>query len=383
MSKKILIVFSAIIGIFLVAYLMISMGILNFETVGEDNETPMSVISVEDLQDGCYYIWHDDNKTDIQDDLKGTAEKTVFSLCPSGEINWTKNTYIDHTIWFTSSNDDDIPTFYPGDALLYISSTTVPYEGISWERFADYGYTIGVANMEDDLSGHYYIINSGEYGYSGYIYADSDANVLSQYQNVSNLFLDKIGSVKVRDNFISDGGTIFGLEKNKKYVCEWYTGTYYQDFEMKADVHAFGSMETFMTYDYEFLHSNCISIIMPTWLKTGYYYIDGLGFFRYLSSSSDAEKYNGKAYDSEIDWNDPIIIYDENGLIEYDPTSDYQAITEPAFEAEMDTKKTEMTINSEQITDEQEVEYTETKRDEEGDGGAENYEYIYNEVIIP
>jgi hypothetical protein len=312
-------------------------------------------------------------------DLQGTAEETVFRLCPSGEINWSKNTYINHTIWFTSSNDDTIPTFYPGDALLYISSTEVPYKGINWERFADYGYTIGVANMEGDQSGHYYIVNSGDYGYSGYISPDSDANDLSQYQNISNLFLDKIGSVKVRDNFISDGGTVVGLEKDKKYVCEWYTGTYYQDYEMKADVHAFGSMETFTTYDYEFLHSNCIAITIPTWLKTGYYYIEGIGFFRYLSAY-DAESYNGKAYDSEIDWNNPIILYDENGLIEYDPTSDNQAVSGKTVEAETIIEKTETQVNAEWITDNQNIEYTE---DEEGDGGAEDYEYIYNEIIVP
>jgi len=42
--------------------------------------------------------------------------------------------------------------------------------------------------------------------------------------------------------------------------------------------------------------------------------------FRYVSSY-DADVYNGKAYDSNIEWNNPIILYDENGFIKYDPTS--------------------------------------------------------------
>ena len=38
---------------------------------------------------------------------------------------------------------------------------------------------------------------------------------------------------------------------------------------MTANVHTFGFLESFTTYDYEFLHSNCIEIAIPSWFKTG------------------------------------------------------------------------------------------------------------------
>lgn len=280
--------------------------------------------SVEDLEDGCFYVWHNENQPDIKVDLKGTVNENVFRKCPSGLKNWENNdTGICHTIWFDTSNDMEIPVLYPGDELIYISNSSIPHEGIQWERFGDYGYTIGIANLSQDQSGHYYITNSdGEY--KGYINPNSDAMQLGDLVEASELFIDKLGSVPVRDGFVSEGGTLFGLSKDTKYLCEWYTGTFYQDYEMTANTHAFCSLEMFTTYDYEFLHSNCISITIPEWLKTGCYYVNGIGFFRYVSGDNKY-KYNGKPYDSDIDWNDKIIIYDENNFLLYDPSTGFES----------------------------------------------------------
>lgn len=354
MNKKILISLLSVAIIGTLAYILYSAGMLSFKTIEEEGEATKTVLSVDALENNRYYVWHNENESGIKEDLNGTAHTGVFLLCPAGDTNWDKDSMIDHTVWFTSSNDSDIPTLRPGDELLYISPLYVPYDGINWERYADFGYTIGVANMVGDNSGHYRIINSEGKGYKGYIYPASDANVLNQYTNISNLFLDKIGGVPIRDEQITDGGTVSGLEKDKKYVCEWYTGTYYQDYEMRADIHTFCHMESFTTYDYEFLHSNCISVTIPDWLKTGYYYVDGIGFFRYVSRD-DEPQYNGTAYDAAIDWNDPIVIYDEDGNVLYDPITGKDARTE-----------TSVTQDTEQDTDE----------------GAESYETISDEIPV-
>lgn len=325
-KKGIIIIFFIALPV-IILFVLIFSGIIPspFKTLeGEQAKETEEVISVDDLQDNCYYVWHNDNQSDIAKDLRGTTQEGVFKLCPVGLTNWKDNENIRHTIWFDTRNDGDIPTLYTGDELIYISGTDIPYEGIEWERFADYGYTIGVANLEGDQSGHYRIINSTEDGYTYYVNPESDAAQLMQFVNTSELFIDKIGSVCVRDDFVSAGGTLLGLDKDTKYVCEWYMGTYYQDFEMTADTHVFCHLEKFTTYQYEFLHSNCISITIPKWLKTGYYYVSGLGFFRYVSKD-DIYRYNGKAYDAGIDWNNPMILYDENGSLEYDPSTGFES----------------------------------------------------------
>lgn len=374
MKKKTLIVSLIALGVIALIIVFISTGVISFDTFSQNNKTITEAASVKDLTNGCYYVWHNEKTDDITNDLDGISEENVFKLCPTGALNWGKDTFINHTIWFTSTNDIDIPTLYEGDKLLYISSTSVPYKGIEWERFADYGYTIGVANLEGDDSGHYRIINSDGDGYKGYVYSDSDVNELNQYLTVSNLFIDKIGGKKIRDTSISEGGTILNLTKDKSYVCEWYTGTYYQDFKMKANIHTFSHLEEFTTYQYDFLHSNCIEIIIPDWLKTGYYYIDGIGMFRYVTSE-DNYYYNGNSYDENVDWNDPIILYDQDGNMIYNPSTglDKRFDEENASSIQTEQNNTANVNLTENVT-----QYDNTDEDV----GVEQYEDISNEVIV-
>ena len=329
MKNKIMFIALIIVLFVAVVFLLFNLNFLSFpemETMDKEKESPKYVMSVDDLENERFYIWHNDKESNIKKDLSGTTSIKTFKKCPEGKRNWDNDDFgISHTLWFNLSNDIDIPVCYPEDKLIYISSSKIPFEGIQWERFGDYGYTIGVANLIGDKSGHYHIENSNN-GYESYLNPDSDAIQLQKFTNVSELFIDKLGNVSVRENFVSDGGTLFGLNKGTKYVCEWYSGTFFQDYEMTADTHAFCSLETFTTYDYEFLHSNCISIDIPAWLKTGCYYVNGIGFFRYISEN-DMYKYNGKAYDPNIDWNDRIIIYDENDFLLYDPSTGYESDT--------------------------------------------------------
>lgn len=374
MKKRHLIFSLIVLGIVAFIIVMISTGGISFETFGENEQTQKHVNSVNDLADGCYYIWHDEKNNDITDDLEGVADSDVFKLCPSGSVNWDSDSFIEHTIWFSSTKDEDIPTLHAGDKLLYVSSTNVPYEGIEWERFADYGYTIGVANMKGDTSGHYYITNDDGESFDGYVFGDSDTNQLNEnFSSASTLFLDKIGGSDVRENSISDGGTILNLKKDKEYVCEWYTGTIYQDFKMKANIHTFGSLETFTTYDYEFLHSNCIEIVIPDWFKTGYYYIAGTGLFRYVSEE-DEDLYNGNAYDENVNWNDPIKQYDEYNNLIYDPSTGVDKRDENNDSSDSQANNGETQSNESDS-------YSNDTVIDEGDAGVEEYESIGSEII--
>lgn len=379
MKNKILIFITAVVVIVVVIYILVVKGILVLPTIGMDSETKTTIISADDLEDGCYYIWHN-SKSTIQDDLQGTMDEDAFKICPQGIINWNENANVAHTIWFTSISDIEIPTLYPGDKLIYVSSTKVPYEGIKWERYADYGYTIGVANMISDSSGHYRIVADLENGYEGFINMKSDAAALAKYEAVSELFLDKIGNVPVRENLVSEGGTILGLEKNGKYICEWYTGTYFQDYEMTANNHTFCYIEGFTTYDYEFLHSRCVSITIPEWFKTGYYFVEGVGFFRYVSME-DLSVYNGSVYDENVNWNDPIILYDERNLVIYDPSVGIDKRTVEQKNANTKTKAAPKTTTKQSTSNANSKKESDEMQDD-GDLGADYYEDFYEEHYV-
>lgn len=382
MKKKKLYFFLIVFGIIAFIVIMIVTGVIKLDTFSQNNQTKSTASSVDDLSDNCYYVWHDPKSKDINKDLMQSATTNAFKLCPSGTVNWGKDSFITHTIWFTGNEDKNIPTLYSGDKLLYVSSNNIPYEGIEWERFADYGYTIGVANMVVDESGHYHISNDDGKGFNGYVCSVSDANQLNEnFTAVSNLFLDKIGGIKIRKDNVTEGGTVKNLVKNKEYVCEWYTGTIYQDFKMTANVHTFGLLESFTTYDYEFLHSNCIEISIPSWFKSGYYYVAGIGMFRYVSKS-DASLYNGKEYDENINWNVPIILYDDNGDLIYDPSTGVDKRNGDENEnVSAGNGKNNSTEQNSTNSDQDIIESQSNTSEDEGDEGAEYYDDFGDETI--
>lgn len=291
---------------------------------GENAKIASSFSDVNELSSGKAYVWHHEGGN-IKDDLSKKADSNIFFTCIKGDYNFKNQEMemaVEHprSIWISSDIDDSIPTVRKDDLLIYVSSTAVP-DGIVFERFADYGYSIGVSNMIKDGGGHYCIeyaaVDEDDYKYS--IDMNSDASQLSDLAAIERLYLDKVGDTKVREDNVSDGGTVLGLKKDKSYVCEFYTGTYYQDFKLTANIHMFSSLERFTSYEYEFMHSNFIVISIPDYFKSGYYFVNGVGLFRYVAEE-DEGIYNGEAYDEAIDWNDPIVVYNENGEVIEDPS---------------------------------------------------------------
>jgi len=318
---------AVILVVLIVAGLIITklLGIDLFVTAGGLSEgKPLAYSSADDLVSGKAYVWHHEG-ADITDDLSKDAKKDVFFTCITGDYNF-KNQELEEelnyprSIWIDDDTDENIPTVTSADKLVYVSNTDVP-DSIIFERFADYGYTIGISNLIADKGGHYYIeymdVDDDDYKY--FIDMKSDAAQVTELEAVTRLYLDKAGDVKVNEQSVSDGGTVLGLKKGKTVTCEFYTGTYYQDFNLTANIHSFSSMERFVSYDYEFMHSSFIVIDIPEYLKSGYYFVNGVGLFRYVSDE-DLSSYNGKAYDEGIDWNDPIILYNEDGTVKYDPS---------------------------------------------------------------
>lgn len=351
-KKKMLIISGIVIALIVVAVVVAPfLGIDLFATLsGSVEEQPNSYSSVDALSSGKAYVWHHEGGN-IEEDLKRDVGQNVFFACIKGEYNFKKEelgTTINYprAIWIDSATDNQIPTVTSKDKLIYVSSTEVPQE-IIFERFADYGYSIGISNMVSDMGGHYYFTfadtDEDDYKYS--IDMKSDAAQLADLQTITRLYLDKVGNTRVTEENISDCGTVLGLKKDKVYTCEFYTGTYYQDFNLTANIHCFSSLERFTSYNYEFMHSNFIVIEIPEYFKSGYYFVNGVGLFRYVADK-DVTKYNGEPYDENINWNDPIIEYDEDGVVIYDPSDpDFMERQKEALIEEKSDKGEEMEID--------------------------------------
>ena len=69
--------------------------------------------------------------------------------------------------------------------------------------------------------------------------------------------------------------------------------------------------------------------------------MNGVGLFRYVAEE-DAKKYNGKAYDENINWNEPMILYNEDGTVLFDPSDpdryekDIDEISDPGDYGDVD-----------------------------------------------
>ena len=93
------------------------------------------------------------------------------------------------------------------------------------------------------------------------------------------------------------------------------------------------------------MHSNFIVIEIPEYFKSGYYFVNGVGLFRYVADK-DVTKYNGEPYDENINWNDQIIEYDEDGVVIYDPSDpDFMERQKEALIEEKSDKGEEMEID--------------------------------------
>lgn len=223
---------------------------------------------IDQLADGGYYVRHGD----------------VYYQPYFGQTSFTPDRTVtakdDKRVAWYGEDYANIPTMNKGDTIVYHS--TQPFtEGITIERFEDFGYTVGICQMKEASSGRYsFATDSRNFN----VDIKSDAGTLCQNGKTTATF-DKIGGVNLRAGNISRAGTIIGLSKDKTYDCDIYIGTDLHEYKIKADVKALCSMEVFEITDYSFNRSKTITFKFPNNLQSGYYNIGGFGIVRYINSA--------------------------------------------------------------------------------------------------
>ena len=223
---------------------------------------------IDQLADGGYYVRHGD----------------VYYQPYFGQTSFTPDRTVtakdDKRVAWYGEDYANIPTMNKGDTIVYHS--TQPFtEGITIERFEDFGYTVGICQMKEASSGRYSFATDSR---SFNVDIKSDAGTLCQNGETSATF-DKIGGVNLRAGNISRAGTIIGLSKGKTYDCDIYIGTDLHECKIKADVKALCSMEVFEIKDYSFNRSKTITFKFPKNLQSGYYNVGGFGIVRYINSA--------------------------------------------------------------------------------------------------
>lgn len=283
------------------------------------DESLVSTCDSNKLYSGQYYVWHDEAQNnitrDINTDLSKFKDYTYDIFQPVyKESDPTKNTHEednDRVLWISDENDNKIPTLYKGDELIYFSTESIPTK-IKLERFYDHGYSLGFYGLTENIKG------SGQYKLStqdgAHIKTSSSASKMAKYFTSEDtvVSIPSVGDKKIESKDVSRAGTIKGLIHGAQYDVAAYVGTNRHLIQMTADTHIFSSYElyTLTANSYDFVGDGIITINLPENLKTGYYYINGAGLFRYI---------DGNSYNDSTNFNDPGVIKDDNGKVIYDP----------------------------------------------------------------
>ena len=259
--------------------------------------------SVTEIQGGNYYIKDGDICYPV---AKGLLHSTAAKDTAIAKIADPDN----RMVMFTA-DDVTIPTMYSDSSLIFKAQDgeSIPQEFIL-ERFYDNGWTVGARGLTQIAGGNLKTTVTASSFYPG--------SSISQIQATAGneLIFDKIDGLPFGKDILSSVGTIDGLEQGKNYKLDAYIGTNYVGLDATADTHVYISMERYSLTEYSMDPAGYMKISFPHDLWSGYYYINGLGMFRYINQP--------KAMGESItNFNTPYFIEKEDGTQEINPANGY------------------------------------------------------------
>ena len=200
--------------------------------------------------------------------------------------------------WF-KGDEDMIPPHYKGEIIGYKSLSASAFKEVTLERFEDIGYTFGIYGG---------IIGPGDYYYMDREHCTvegSYADKLLDLAPSSEIRIVSIDSQPVTNFVDPESGVFKGFEPNQKCLVEFYSGTQLYRENIYADMHMLQAYEIF-TYDSSYISDTSHgyqAFSTPKDLMSGYYIINGQGFFRYYShergEGPDDDDMNTRYYNSE------------------------------------------------------------------------------------
>jgi len=281
----------------------------------------VSTTSARNLEDNTFYVEHTNED--------GT--KVYYKL---------GRPFLEDNNYYYLSNTEDIPTLFLGqdDKLVFHSYQSLLHN-IFFSRVKDLGYTIGIYDISSMENGRCYLGTGEEHVLSictdagflneqeaddilvaemgqllptGYtlgttptegtktaIY-DKNTNILSYYDGLEltttrdleeynlsffNPEAPDLNTIRYKEVWADeiDRGILYGLKQDETYHLEFYSGTYYDTSNMKANIHIYSPTEYFHTNYYRLRQSTLFEIDFPKQMENGIYSVStNLNNFRYF-----------------------------------------------------------------------------------------------------
>ena len=244
----------------------------------------------ENLVSGTYYVVHEGIYYPAYTYLKNEAADSNLEITSYLRTNPNRMSF------YTLENIIDIPTLFPGDHLVYYSTSDM-LDCVLWERYKDLGATFGVRNLQKNKSGKYYVDLTAD---EECVIPDSELYDFYK-MTVDDVMIDKVGGIVVSDDVVQDG-IIVGATKGKTYDMEVYTGTYYKHYNAVANIEAMKAYELFASINIETLQDCFWEIEVPDYFVTGYYDVNGTGMIRVVREPN---------YSEETDYNVQLLFPDK------------------------------------------------------------------------
>lgn len=236
----------------------------------------LTAVMMTDLQPGHFYVKAGDSFYLLPtEDQNYDITKEIFSTddTKNGMINPEENRLINFT-----HKDLAIPTLYKNDQLVYVSDGTI--STFIWERFKDYGYSIGLSGLKLTGSGK---IKSQETTTAAVGSTVESAIAALAIPEGADITVDKINGTTLSSQYINDGGIITGMSRDAAANVDFYIGTQHTPVSISADTKYYKSFELYSTDKYALSTDGYAIVEIPSYLRSGYYLINETGFVKYLN----------------------------------------------------------------------------------------------------
>lgn len=234
-------------------------------------------IKKDEMENDIYYI---KDGTEFVSVLKAYTDKTV-------DISGKKR-----IMSFLTLDYKTVPTLYQNE-IIAVASKEIELPPINVTRFKEIGYSFGMYGLQMDEDGYY----KGKLKDNVYKFSNT-FTMLSNKSISDNIRVVAINNEPVNKEMVSTSGVFNCLDKNSEYIVDYYAGTRYQTDTMISDVFTLEEFEYYTIADTSDSKNGYISYRMPEDAKSGWYYIENAGMFKYIAYPKGVDE-------TTIDMNEP------------------------------------------------------------------------------
>lgn len=199
--------------------------------------------------------------------------------------------------WFTEY-DDLIPEFTKDSTFILYSESEVPDSYTFW-KMIDFGYTVGIRFTQDADTGELTFPNDEDM-YCSYSPVGTYVVENTFGGSISNVRIKEVNGKEFKETMLTTDGFMKGLTKDAMYKFWYYQGTVYKSVNIKADTHVFIEDYDVTTSSYVELKDKFFEVNLPVNMENGYWYIDGIGMFKYSGADEDMILEDTTDTDSDI-----------------------------------------------------------------------------------